>query len=104
MTTLVAGGMVLAIRAIFSKQSVLTLLDWVSGQGPLAPVLFVVAQVIFILDISTLGAETPRHTAWEWIAIAAGGVALVVTLLFVTRRAYSILNRSKPAVEIPSCG
>ena len=50
-------------------------------------------------NLSTLGAGGPRNSKWEWITFATGGVVIIATLIFVTRRAYAILNK-----ETESCG
>jgi uncharacterized membrane protein YdjX (TVP38/TMEM64 family) len=50
-------------------------------------------------NLSTLGAGESRNSEWEWITFAVGGVVIIATLIFVTRRAYAILNK-----ETKSCG
>ena len=53
-------------------------------------------------ELSLLGAAAPRHSALEWAVIGAGGAAIVVTFLFVTRRAQSILNQEPEEPSLQS--
>lgn len=54
-------------------------------------------------DLSTIGARTTPSSPIEWAGVALGGVAIVATLLFVTRRAQEIFRISTEQKE-STCG
>ena len=54
-------------------------------------------------DLSTLGASASPHTPGGWLTIVLGGLAIVATLLFVTRRAQTILRMPNNEEDAP-CG
>jgi uncharacterized membrane protein YdjX (TVP38/TMEM64 family) len=53
-------------------------------------------------DLSTLGADK-THAPGGWVAIVLGGLAIIATLIFVTRRAQAILRMPTEGEETP-CG